>query len=315
MNKYSDEQIHLAARLYYVDGLGQAEVAKLVKVSQAKVSRLLTQAKERGIVRITVADYEPRNEEMERALLARFPLRHAMVIKTMEGLSPEETRQIVARFAAPLLERLIPRGAVLAIGGGYSLYELMKALPPLKKEVTAVQAMGGVDSTPAPYDSHKLSQLVAEKWEGKFLMFNAPALLPDKRTRDTFLKLEQIRAVYEKLSVADVALIGVGTLKKSVFVERNSFGQKGFAEIRKSGAVGEICGRYFTSVGRECETAFRDRLIGIGLETLKKIPEVIAVIPGEDRAEAAAAAIRGGMVKSVIMDESGAKALLAHGAS
>jgi hypothetical protein len=57
-NDYSDERLRLVARLYYLDGLGQSEVAKFAKVSQAKVSRLLALAKERGIVRITVADYD-----------------------------------------------------------------------------------------------------------------------------------------------------------------------------------------------------------------------------------------------------------------
>jgi len=74
--------------------------------------------------------------------------------------------------------------------------------------------------------------------------------------------------------------------------------------------VGEICGRYFNARGWECETRFRDRLIGIPLETLRKIPEVIAVVAGEERATATAAAIRGGMVKSLVIDESGARAML-----
>ena len=59
-NDYSDERLRLVSRLYYLDGLGQSEVAKFAHVSQAKVSRLLALARERGIVRITVADYEPR---------------------------------------------------------------------------------------------------------------------------------------------------------------------------------------------------------------------------------------------------------------
>lgn len=94
----SDEQIHLAARLYYVDGLGQAEVAKLVRVSQAKVSRLLALAKEKGIVRITVADYEPRNQKLEKEMLSRFGLHHAIVIRTVSGLSAGETRHMVAHL-------------------------------------------------------------------------------------------------------------------------------------------------------------------------------------------------------------------------
>lgn len=309
----SEEQIHLAARLYYVDGLGQAEVAKLVRVSQAKVSRLLALAKEKGIVRITVADYEPRNQKLEKELLSRFGLHHAIVIRTVNGLSAEETRHMVAHFAAPLLEKLIPRGCSLAIGGGHSLEELVKALPAVKKDVMVIQAMGGADSHVAPYDAHELSQMVAEKWGGHFFMFNAPALLPDKRTLEAFSQLEQIRIIKAKLRKADVALVGVGTLEKSVFVERNIFGREGFEQFRKSGAVGEICGRYFNNKGKECATTFRDRLIGISLETLRRIPEVIAVAAGEDRAAALAAAIRGKLVKSLVFDEAGARALLGEG--
>ncbi|MCX5955604.1 MAG: ECF-type sigma factor, partial [Cyanobacteria bacterium] len=58
---YPDEQLRVAARLYYLDGVSQTEVAKMVRVSQAKVSRLLAIARERGIVRITVEDYDPQN--------------------------------------------------------------------------------------------------------------------------------------------------------------------------------------------------------------------------------------------------------------
>ena len=88
-NGYSDEQLRLAARLYYVDGLGQTEVAKFAKVSQAKVSRLLALARQRGIVRISVAEYEPRHEELERQLCEQFKLSGAAVIKTIEGSTGE----------------------------------------------------------------------------------------------------------------------------------------------------------------------------------------------------------------------------------
>src|SRR5688572_24255161 len=64
--RYTDEQLRLAARLYYIDGMGQTEVARFVNVSQSKVSRLLAQARERGIVRISVAEYEPRHSALEQ---------------------------------------------------------------------------------------------------------------------------------------------------------------------------------------------------------------------------------------------------------
>src|SRR5512136_2473620 len=94
-NRYSDEQLRLAARLYYVDGMGQAEVARFVKVSQPKVSRLLALARERGIVRISVAEYEPRHQALERDLCKRFKLVAAAVIRTVPGLTAEEVRRTV----------------------------------------------------------------------------------------------------------------------------------------------------------------------------------------------------------------------------
>ena len=46
----------LASKLYYKDNLTQQQIAQQLNVSRMKVSRLLQQAKEEGIVRITI-DY------------------------------------------------------------------------------------------------------------------------------------------------------------------------------------------------------------------------------------------------------------------
>src|SRR6266498_681463 len=97
-NDYSDDRLRLVARLYYLDGLGQNEVAKFVKVSQAKVSRLLALARERGIVRITVADYEPRQTELEAQIRARFGLGTVVVIKALDGLTSADLRKAVGHF-------------------------------------------------------------------------------------------------------------------------------------------------------------------------------------------------------------------------
>ena len=51
-------------------------------------------------------------------------------------------------------------------------------------------------------------------------------------------------------------------------------------------------------------------MISIGLEQLRKTPEVIAVVAGSDRSAAIAAAIRGKLLKSLVIDSAGAAALL-----
>src|SRR5688572_13227781 len=152
-NDYSDDRLRLVARLYYLDGLGQSEVAKFAKVSQAKVSRLLALAKERGIVRITVADYEPRRREVEDQLRARLGLANIVVIKASEGLEGTDLRRAVGHFGADAVNELIQPRDVVAVAGGRTIHELANHLPAVRtKSLTVVQAMGTVDSNVSLFD-------------------------------------------------------------------------------------------------------------------------------------------------------------------
>jgi DNA-binding transcriptional regulator LsrR (DeoR family) len=312
-NIYSDEQLRLAARLYYLDGRGQAEVARFVKVSQAKVSRLLAMARERGIVRISVAEYEPRDQRLERQLRKVCALQAVAAVKMTDGTKPEAARLMVGHFGSAFVASLIPRGATVAIAGGRTMRELVQILPEDRgRQLTVVQAMGSIDSTAGPVDAVELGRTMASRWGGAFLALNTPAFVPDKRTRDSFLALAQVKDVFRRLAQADIALVGIGTLENSVFVERGVLSAGDLAKLKERGAIGEICGRFFDRNGRECESPWRDRVISIGLAQLRKVPQVIGVVAGSDRSEAIAAAVRGGLLKSLVIDAGGAAALLAE---
>jgi DNA-binding transcriptional regulator LsrR (DeoR family) len=309
---YSDDQLRLAARLYYVDGLGQSEVAKFAKVSQAKVSRLLALARERGIVRISVADYEPRRRDLEGMLCERFGLSTAVVLKAIDGLNTSDLRRAVGHFGSPAIEGLIKPKDVVAIAGGRTIHELVQHLPtPGNKALVVVQAMGSVDSNVNAFDAQEVGRELANRLGGSFLALNVPAYMPDKRTRDTLLQLEQVRGVHGRLGTANVALVGLGTLENSVFVERHVLTEDEVTELKDAGTIGEVCGRFFDENGDESQTRWRDRVISIELEQLRRIPLVLGVVSGSDRSAAILGAIRGKLLKGLVIDESGALALLA----
>jgi deoxyribonucleoside regulator len=310
-NDYSDDRLRLVARLYYLDGLGQSEVARFAKVSQAKVSRLLSLARERGIVRITVADYEPRRHELEDQLKARLGIATAVVIKASDGLEVSDLRRAIGHFAAPVIDSLINNRDVVALAGGRTIHELVNHLPETRsKSLTIVQAMGSVDSSVNAFDAQEVGRVMAQRLGGMFLSLNTPAFLPEKRTRDALLELEQVRNVHEQLGKAKVAIVGLGTLENSVFIERRVLPPKAIGELQDAGAVGEICGRFIDVSGKECDSPWRDRVIGVQVEQLRKIPQVIGVVSGSDRSLAILAAVRGGLLKSLVIDDAGASALL-----
>jgi deoxyribonucleoside regulator len=311
-NDYSDDRLRLVARLYYLDGLGQSEVARFAKVSQAKVSRLLSLAKERGIVRITVADYDPRRRELEEQVRTRLGLENVVVIKSSEGMDGSDLRRAVGHFGAPVVDALIQPGDTVAMAGGRTIHQLVHHLPATcNKSLTVVSAMGSVDSTVNIFDSQEVGRVVAQRLGGTFLSLNTPAFIPEKRTRDALLNLSQVRTVHETLDRARVALVGLGTLENSVFVERGTLDATMIRELERAGAVGEVCGRFIDEDGNECATGWRDRVIGIQVKQLRNIPHVIGVVSGNDRSAAILAAIKGNIIKALVIDEVGAAALLA----
>lgn len=311
-NVYSDDHLRLVARLYYLDGLGQAEVARFARVSQAKVSRLLALAKERGIVRITVADYDPRRRDLEDRLQARYRLAAAIVIKAGGGSEGADLRRAVGHFGAAAVEGLIEPRAVVALAGGRTLHAVVHHLPLAPaKAPTVVQAMGSVDPNASVYDAQEIGRVMVQRLGGTFLSLNTPAFIPEKRMRDALLELEQVRSVHENLGRARVALVGLGTLTNSVFVERGTLDAAMIRELGRAGAVGEVCGRFFDARGNECATAWRDRVISVQLAQLRKIPLGLAIVSGTDRTAAIEAAIRGHLIKALLIDEAGATALLA----
>ena len=309
---YTDDLLRMAATLYYVDGMGQTDVANFVRVSQTKISRLLALALERGIVRISVDQYDPRNARLEQQLCAKFGLGAAAVIKTARTVTAEAARQTVGHFGAPFVASLLPHTGVVAIGGGRSVADVVQRLRRGDvRRLTVVQAMGSIDSNISPVDALELGRALVALWGGEFLTLSTPAFAPDKKTRDSFLGSDQIRSVWQRLRKSDAALVGVGPIEHSVYIDRGVLHANDIADLRSSGAVGEICGRFFDAEGRECNSRWRNRAISIELDYLRKIPQVIGVAAGPDRAPAVAAAMRGGLLKSLLIDESGAMALMA----
>lgn len=310
---FPDDLLCLVARLYYQDGLSQMDVAKFVHVSQAKVSRLLAMARQRGIVTISVADYEPRDRDTEIKLKNRFKLGEVYVIKAAKDLDKANLRRTMGHFGGSILSHLIRRNYTVALAGGRTIYELVQRLPrDGSRAITVVQTMGSIDFSVSQYDAIELSRVMADRLGGQYHSLNAPAFMASKAARNSLLSHEQVKRVMETMESADIAVVGIGTLEDSLFSERGILDAKEVAALRRAGAVGEVCGRFFDKEGRECDTRWKDVVIGIELESLRKCPRVIGVVSGEHRAEAILPAVNSGLVKGVIIDQAGAEKLLEY---
>jgi deoxyribonucleoside regulator len=306
----SDDQLILAARLYFLDGLSQEEVGKLVHVSQSKVSRMLALARERGIVRVTVPEYEPRDRAAEGALKRALGV-DAVVIRSITKVQVEDVRRTLGYFGAPVVAEWVKGASMVAVAGGRTMQALAENMKPAgpARPITFAQAMGHIDASPGPYDAVELCRTLAQHWNGRFLTLNTPAILPEPETCRRLLGLQQIKSVLDQLAKAEVAFVGIGTPDNSVFIEHKAFSQRDIASLRAAGAVGEILGRFYDASGKECSTPLQRRVVSLGLKELQRIPRRVGVLAGADRTTALLAAIRSGYLNALVIDEGCAAAL------
>ena len=80
--------------------------------------------------------------------------------------------------------------------------------------------------------------------------------------------------------------------------------------LLKKGAVGSINLRYFDQKGRIVPSELNERIVGLTLIELKKIPRVVGVAGGSAKLQSIRAALLAGLVNVLVTDHLTAKALL-----
>ena len=88
------------------------------------------------------------------------------------------------------------------------------------------------------------------------------------------------------------------------------FGREAIESLSKTGAVGEICSVFFDSKGREVHTDFSDRIIAVGLDTLRNLNYSIGMAASREKVTAILGALRGHIINVLITDEMTAKLIL-----
>lgn len=299
------------ARMYYLEGMGQSEIANIFGVSRSTVSRLLTTAREQGIVRITVEDHEPIDRELSRQLVERFGLHEAIVVRSIDG-PISSVRRAIGWFAAPLVVPWLTSARHIGITGGRTLRQLIHFIqapaPDSRQEI--VQLMGMVGSAPSPIESSEICRSLAHRLHASFHSINAPLFLDTRESRDTLINHRHIRAVWDLFPSLDVALVGIGSLEDSVLADQGAIPPDEARRLPGLGCVGEIGGRFFDARGNEVASPLRDRVMSSDLATLQQTKLVVGVVHRPANPEGIRAAMTGRLVNALVTDDQTARAVL-----
>lgn len=300
-----------AAWLYYGDGLTQAQVAKRLFVSRQTVGRLLEAARTHGIVRVEIDARSLAALGLSTRLRTTFGLADAIVVPR-DGGAVKPTGRVNERVAAALaayVRRYLHPGAVVGVGWGDTV---ARALSMLTEE-----SLQGVTLASAAGSIHAISQSMGgnPKVAQHLRAVPAPLIVSSPEAAATLRAEASVRAVLDLASSAVVTLTGIGSAGPGASAVRSQvLTAEEVASFATMGAVGDMLGEWYDARGRIISSATSERRIGLSLDRLRAMPNIVGVAGGSEKVQAVLGAIRGRYIKVLVTDEDTAEELLAKGA-
>lgn len=293
------------SRLYYELGETQEAIAALVGVTRPQVSRLLKEARARGVVEIRIVDRAETPTPAAEELRRRFGLREVHVAPSLDG-PPDVARRRVARLAGQVLRSTIRDGQTVGIGDGAMLAAVADELGSSESQVdaTVVPLCGGFWRPGAGIEPFRR---IGEALGATVLALHSPGLLEEASVRDALCAHPGVRSVTEQWDRVDVAMLGIGGPAWS----ESAVGPETLAEIRAGAAVGEVLIAPFDLQGRLVAPSLRERTVAFDARRLPGVPTAIGVAEGSAKVEPILGALRGRLVNVLVTDVRTAEAVLA----
>ena len=313
----SNEELRLlvkVSRFYYEDGLNQDAITARLGLSRSKVSRLMAQAREAGVVQINVVAPDDQNHELERQLEERFGLQEDLVVEAQPGDSQSQVSRAVGSAAAGYLLRAMSPRSTIGMCWGDTLRHMAAALPPQRyPNAQVVQIIGGLGQPDAEVHATELCRSVSRSLGCRLTLLPVPGIVADQRTREALLSDVHVQRAVDAFDDLDIAFVGIGapTIGSVTMRDGSIITRAELDGLLRKGAVGDIALRYYDANGECIESEINERIIGMTLEQIKQVPRIVGVSGGPDKPAAIRAALQGGLINVLITDSATAGKLLA----
>lgn len=309
-----DELAVTAAQQYYGAGRTMAAIARDLKMSRSSISRLLSRAREIGLVEIRVLPPGFRVESLETRLQRRFGVR-ACVVAVAEGTPEEDRYARTARVGAELVAEHMGADAVLAVSWGTMVNAISHQLSP--KPCTnswIVQTNGVGQSTSGTHHSVGILERFSTAFGASIQQLSFPIFLDSESVTELIEQEQLMRHVRTMIAGADIFLFNVGTVQEGhpnrPWLNGHFLGEKDFRRLREDGAVGDVATTFIADDGTSADIGLNARSTGPDLESIRDIRHRICVTSGNHKVRALEAALHGGLVTDLVIDEITAGTLL-----
>lgn len=297
------------ARLFYFEGKSKVQIADQLRLSRFKVARILEEARERGLVEVTMRFPTAIDTDVSVRLARHLGIERAVVLA---GEADEATtRTELGGLAAQLLTEIVAAEDVLGLTCSRTVTATTDALERLAP-CDVVQLSGTLAGMGHDVGSVESVRRAAQVGGGTAHPIYAPLVVDDADTAMSLAQQPAIRATLDRAGEVTVALVAVGAWRPGHSTVWDAVSDDERAQAAAAGAVGEIGGRCFDADGAAVLGPIEDRVVGMTFDELRRVPHVVAIGYGEGRAAAVRAVVRGQVMQTLVCDSTLAAGLLAQ---
>jgi len=312
-----EQLLRRVAHEYWVLGRTQAEIAEAVAFSRPSVSRLLDEARRRGVVRFAIGEPVDRDHGRERALedslrlvgpTASTPVVCRVV--AVLGRTQAGDQRLLGRRAAHVLAGHLAPGQVLAVASSRSVAPVVASahlLPPLGG-VVELLGSGRPDRTgrgdPAGAELAAATGAAHTPVPTAFV-HRSPRRAADARARSS------VTAALRQGRAAHAALLGAGSTSRFDGTGAHSPVEAAvLARAARDGAVGHVLGVFLDAHGHRVPSAVDPLRVGADLDDLARLPCRVLLAYGAGKAPVIRSAVAAGLVTHLVTDADAAAVLL-----
>lgn len=295
------QRITETAKMYYLDNMTQSEIARKLNISRPLVSKILSDAKELGIVTIQIKSPFNNKETIMKKLEDKYNLKGGLIISQLS--TNALTDQNILKETTGFLKENLTDVNTLGLGWGNMIGPFIDQIEKEEKFITlkgkVVPLIGNTNMATREYHPNDLIRVFGEKTSLSPAYFFAPAFLTTEQEKEVFMNIENYRDISRMWDRIDAAFIGINS-HPSVpdLATALRFGNA----LNEKKAVGKILSYYFDKEGNIIKGE-NDFSIQIPWDKLKKIKKVIGIASSKTNKKAVIGALKTGIFTHIIISE------------
>jgi len=309
-----DALIVRVAWLYYVAGLTQEQTATRLGLHRTRVTRLLSEARDRGLVSITIHHEAARDIEVEHTIARKFHLDFCLSTPPIGFNKPKRdaeanrvqgliARRAVGTAAASFLKGQLSQGPItVGVSWGRTIEQVALALSGVRNPQACFVSLLGSLTRNAASNPFEVVQAFAARTGGEAHFLPVPFIADSKADQQVFLSQRIVVETLKLARTANLYLISVGELQESsVLHQQHMLSAEELRDARAKGAVCDTLGRLFDMHGREVSHPLSKRTVALDIEELQG-RNVVLLGAGIEKTTAIMALLKSGLVKGLIVD-------------